>query len=66
MNGTRGTDHGTGGLVMVLGGAVVGGKMKGEWPGLKPSALYEGRDLAPVDQSIFPNSARAFDGLIRS
>ncbi len=88
MNGTRGTDHGTGGLVMVLGGAVAGGKMKGEWPGLKPSALYEGRDLAPVndvtsvlkgilrdhlgidrrtlDQSIFPNSARAFDGLIRS
>lgn len=49
INGTRGTDHGTGGLVMLLGGAVAGSQMKGDWPGLKKQALYKGRDLAPVN-----------------
>ena len=48
-NGTRGTDHGTGGLTMLLGGAVKGGKVHGDWPGVKPSALYEGRDLYPAN-----------------
>jgi uncharacterized protein (DUF1501 family) len=48
-NGARGTDHGTGGAAFVLGGAVRGGRMLGDWPGLAPQALYEGRDLAPAN-----------------
>lgn len=49
VNGTRGTDHGTGGLVMLLGGAIAGGQVKGDWPGLKKKELYKGRDLAPAN-----------------
>lgn len=49
-NGTRGTDHGTGGLVMLLGGAVAGGKVHGDWPGVRSNDLFEGRDLAPANQ----------------
>lgn len=48
-NGTGGTDHGTGGLVWLLGGAVAGGKVHGAWPGLARSALFEDRDLAPAN-----------------
>lgn len=48
-NGTGGTDHGTGGLVILAGGAVRGGKVHGDWPGLKPAQLLEGRDLAPAN-----------------
>jgi uncharacterized protein (DUF1501 family) len=47
-NGTGGTDHGTASLAMLLGGAVAGGRILADWPGLAPSALYEGRDLKPT------------------
>lgn len=48
-NGSRGTDHGTGGLVILTGGAVRGGRVHGDWPGLARGALHEGRDLAPAN-----------------
>ena len=47
VNGTGGTDHGTGGVSFLLGGAVKGGRMLGDWPGL--SRLYEDRDLVPAN-----------------
>ncbi len=45
-NGNRGTDHGHGNVMFVLGGPVRGGRVYGRWPGLDQSQLYEGRDLA--------------------
>lgn len=48
LNGTGGTDHGTGAAAMLLGGGVKGGRVLGDWPGLAPNALYEGRDLRPT------------------
>jgi uncharacterized protein (DUF1501 family) len=45
-NGNAGTDHGHGGVMMVIGGPVRGGKVFGTWPGLEPEQLFEGRDLA--------------------
>ena len=47
-NGTGGTDHGTASAAMLLGGAVDGGKIVADWPGLAAAALYEGRDLKPT------------------
>jgi uncharacterized protein (DUF1501 family) len=47
-DGTGGTDHGEGSLAMLLGGAVAGGRIVADWPGLSPAALYEGRDLKPT------------------
>lgn len=47
-NGTGGTDHGTASTAFLLGGAVAGGKVLADWPGLAPAALYEGRDLKPT------------------
>ena len=45
-NGNRGTDHGHGNAMMVIGGGVAGGKVYGRWPGLSAEHRYEGRDLA--------------------
>jgi len=45
-NGNRGTDHGHANVMFVLGGPVKGGRVYGRWPGLDPSQLNEGRDLA--------------------
>ena len=47
-NGTGGTDHGTGSVAMLIGGAVAGGQVIADWPGLSSGALYEGRDLKPT------------------
>ena len=47
-NGTGGTDHGQASAAMLLGGAVAGGKVVSDWPGLSNAALYEGRDLRPT------------------
>lgn len=47
-NGANGTDHGTGMAAFVAGGAVRGGRVLADWPGLARSALYEGRDLRPT------------------
>jgi len=46
INGTRGTDHGTATVAFLLGGAVAGGRVIADWPGLSSRALYQGRDLA--------------------
>ncbi|MEM7660636.1 MAG: DUF1501 domain-containing protein [Pseudomonadota bacterium] len=51
-NGTRGTDHGTGGLMILAGGAIRGGAVYGDWPGLNTRDLYEGRDLAPANEVV--------------
>ncbi|HEX4240428.1 MAG TPA: DUF1501 domain-containing protein [Steroidobacteraceae bacterium] len=48
MNGTRGTDHGTGTCAFLLGGAVHGGRVIADWPGLARSALLDNRDLKPT------------------
>ncbi|MEL6915466.1 MAG: DUF1501 domain-containing protein [Pseudomonadota bacterium] len=47
-NGTEGTDHGTGSAMLVAGGAINGGRVYGDWPGLAESDLYDRRDLLPT------------------
>jgi uncharacterized protein (DUF1501 family) len=46
VNGTQGTDHGTGTVMFLAGGAVCGGRVIAHWPGLRPNQLRDGRDLA--------------------
>jgi uncharacterized protein (DUF1501 family) len=60
VNGGGGTDHGTAGLVILAGGAVKGGHIGGDWPGLAPAKLFENRDLAPTT-----DARSAFKGLLR-
>ena len=48
INGTTGTDHGTATVAFLLGGAVKGGRVVADWPGLKEAQLYEKRDLKPT------------------
>jgi uncharacterized protein (DUF1501 family) len=48
VNGTLGTDHGTGGVAFLLGGAIAGGRVAGNWPGLSRDNLFQDRDLAPT------------------
>ncbi len=47
-NGTKGTDHGTGGVMLTAGGALRGGQVLGRWPGLDEASLYDRRDLMPT------------------
>lgn len=47
-NGSGGTDHGTGSVAFLAGGAVHGGRVLADWPGLSGDRLYQGRDLAPT------------------
>ena len=74
-NGNRGTDHGHGNAMMVIGGGVRGGKVYGHWPGLAREQRYEGRDLAVTTdfRAVFaevvrghlgarPTSAHVFPG----
>lgn len=64
-NGSRGTDHGHGNAMMVLGGGVRGGHVYGRWPGLAPEQRYEGRDLAVTTdfRSVFAEVLRGHLGL---
>ena len=60
VNGTRGTDHGTGACALLAGGAVAGGRVVADWPGLAERDLYEARDLRPTTdlRSIFKGVLR--------
>jgi uncharacterized protein (DUF1501 family) len=64
-NGNRGTDHGHANAMMIVGGAVKGGKVYGKWPGLAPEQRYEGRDLAVTTdfRSVFSEVVRGHLGL---
>jgi uncharacterized protein (DUF1501 family) len=48
INGTEGTDHGTATIALLAGGALKGGRVIADWPGLKQADLYEKRDLKPT------------------
>ncbi|HET7678754.1 MAG TPA: DUF1501 domain-containing protein, partial [Xanthobacteraceae bacterium] len=60
INGGNGTDHGVGTATLLAGGAVNGGRIFGDWPGLAPSQLYEGSDLRPTTdlRSVFKGILR--------
>jgi uncharacterized protein (DUF1501 family) len=63
-NGTGGTDHGTASAALLPGGAVQGGRVIADWPGLGAAALHEGRDLRPtlgLDALIATVAADCFD-----
>jgi uncharacterized protein (DUF1501 family) len=60
VNGGGGSDHGTGGLAILAGGAIKGGRMFGDWPTLKTAAMFENRDLMPT-----VDARSVFKGLLR-
>jgi len=64
-NGSRGTDHGHGNAMMILGGSVRGGKVYGRWPGLAPEQRHDGRDLAVTTdfRAVFNEVVRGHLGL---
>jgi uncharacterized protein (DUF1501 family) len=64
-NGNRGTDHGHGNAMMLIGGGTRGGIVYGKWPGLAPEQRYEGRDLAVTTdfRSVFAEAAGGHLGL---
>jgi uncharacterized protein (DUF1501 family) len=73
-NGNRGTDHGYGNVMWLLGGSIAGGKVYGQWPGLAENQLFQNRDLAvttdyrePISQVLqahmgLDNLAKVFPG----
>ncbi|KQN40897.1 hypothetical protein ASG37_00130 [Sphingomonas sp. Leaf407] len=64
VNGTGGTDHGTGAAAMLFGGRIKGGRVVADWPGLAPAQLHEARDLRPtmqLDALISAAVAHAYD-----
>jgi uncharacterized protein (DUF1501 family) len=61
-NGSGGTDHGTGGAMLVAGGAAKGGQVLGRWPGLGEADLYDRRDLMPTSD-VRDWTAQALQGL---
>ena len=67
INGTGGTDHGTGGAMLLSGGAIRGGQILGSWPGLAEADLYQRRDLMPTGDVRVPAAwiLRAATGLDR-
>jgi uncharacterized protein (DUF1501 family) len=62
-NGSGGTDHGTGGAMLFAGGALRGGQVIGDWPGLGDGDLYAGRDLLPT-RDVRAHVAWVMRGLI--
>ncbi len=65
INGTDGTDHGTATVAVLVGGAIKGGRILVDWPGLTEASLYEGRDLKPTRdlRSVFKGVLRDHLGL---
>jgi uncharacterized protein (DUF1501 family) len=72
INGTEGTDHGTGTVAFLAGGALKGGRVVADWPGLKDADLHEGRDLKPttdlraVLKGLLRDHLRVDDGVLAS
>jgi uncharacterized protein (DUF1501 family) len=67
-NGSRGTDHGHGNAMMILGGGVRGGRVCGKWPGIAPEQRHDGRDLTVTTdfRSVFSEVVRGHLGVTDS
>mgnify|MGYP001044712828 CR=1 FL=1 len=65
INGTQGTDHGTGSVALLLGGGLNGGPVPADWPGLAPGSLLDGRDLRPTGslEAMTPGAVARHFGL---
>jgi uncharacterized protein (DUF1501 family) len=70
INGTNGTDHGTGTVALLAGGALKGDRVVADWPGLKAADLHEARDLKPttdlraVLKGVLKDHLRVEDGAL--